>query len=47
MRRLVIQGAYVDLPNKAGLTPIDVANMYNMSVPVELLAGCNFSSQAV
>lgn len=44
MLRLVIQGAFVDLPNTAGLTPIDVANMYNMAVPVELLSACNFSS---
>lgn len=46
MRLLVIQGAFVDLANAAGLTPIAVANMYNMSVPVELLAGCNFVSSS-
>lgn len=43
MHRLVIQGAFVDLPNAAGHTPIDIANMYNVAVPVELLAACNFS----
>ncbi len=46
MKRLLVQGGAVDIENNAGITCVQVANMYNMAVPVDMLEPCNFVSNS-
>lgn len=36
----------MDIENNAGITCVQVANMYNMAVPVDMLEPCNFVSNS-
>lgn len=44
MRRLLVQGGAVDIANNAGETCVQVANLYHMAVPVDMLDRCNFAA---